>query len=90
MQGLPAVAAGLFRFLDEECVEYCVLGDVRGFPASVGADLELVMEAAARRLLPSLLKAFCDRNQLQLIGSSRAASANCGLRAQLEQPGTPS
>lgn len=68
MQGLPAVAAGLFRFLDEECVEYCVLGDVRGFPASVGADLELVMEAPARRLLPSLLKAFCDRNQLQLIG----------------------
>jgi thymidylate kinase len=68
VQGLPAVAAGLFRFLDEECVEYCVLGDVREFPASVTADLELMVEAPARRLLPALLKAFCDRNQLQVIG----------------------
>jgi hypothetical protein len=37
MQGLPAAAAGLFRFLNEESVDYCVLGDARGLPARPSA-----------------------------------------------------
>jgi serine acetyltransferase/thymidylate kinase len=67
MQALPGVAAGLFRFLDEESVDYCVLGDARGLPESVGDTLELVVDKISRRVLPELLKTFCDRNQLQLV-----------------------
>ena len=67
MHGLPSVAAGLFRFLDEENVEYCVLGDARGLPATAAERLDVIVEKPARRVLPELLKSFCDRSQLLLI-----------------------
>jgi len=67
MRGLPAVAAGLFRCLDEEGVEYCVLGDLRGCPSAARKRIELVIEHAARGELPVILKAYCDRAQLLLI-----------------------
>lgn len=67
MQGSPAVAAGLFRFLNEEAIEYCVLGDACGLPASAADSLELVVEKRVRRALPELLKSFCDRNQLYFL-----------------------
>jgi serine acetyltransferase/thymidylate kinase len=67
MQGLPAVTAGLFRFLDEENVDYCVLGDARGLPDAGPDTLELVVDKISRRILALLLKNFCDRNQLHFI-----------------------
>lgn len=67
MQGAPSVAAGLFRFLDEEGVEYCALGDVRGYPVSVADGVDLIVARRTQLMLPALLKAFCDRAQLQLI-----------------------
>ena len=73
MQGLPSVAAGLFRFLDEEGVAYCLLGDARELPAVVDGDLELIVEKSARPLLPEWLKAFCDRSQLQFVARPEAA-----------------
>lgn len=67
MQGAPSVAAGLFRFLDEEGVEYCALGDLRDYPASAASGLDLIVSKRTQLTLPALLKAFCDRAQLQLI-----------------------
>lgn len=73
MQGAPSVAAGLFRFLDEEGAEYCVLGDARGYPAGVADRLDLIVSKQMQRAAPALLKAFCDRAQLQLLDRPTAS-----------------
>ncbi|MGH8175521.1 MAG: hypothetical protein ACREV5_04570 [Steroidobacter sp.] len=90
MQGLPAVAAGLFRYLDEEAIEYCALGDVRGYPASIVECVELVVERPVLRTLPALLKSFCDRNQLQFIQQpARPQQASCCLLSWLNRERRP-
>lgn len=74
MQGAPSVAAGLFRFLDEERVQYCALGDLRGYPQSINKSIDLIVSRRTQLDLPVLLKSFCDRAQLQLI--DRATSSD--------------
>lgn len=67
MLGASAVAAGLFRFLEEEGVEYCLLGDLRGWPRSIPQPLEIIVGRSVRRSLPERLKAYSDRTQVHLI-----------------------
>lgn len=68
MQASSGAVAGLLRYLDEELVAYCVLGDLHDFPAAQTCDcIELIIDKQSLRSLPALLKAFCDRNHLQLI-----------------------
>ena len=61
MQSLPAPAAALFRFLDDERLEYCVLGAVTAERISIVVASEVV------EAVPALLRTFGSRNELDLI-----------------------
>jgi serine acetyltransferase/thymidylate kinase len=66
MQSLPASAAALFQFFDEERLDYCVL---RG-AATARIDLVVARDALVR--MPALLRAFGARNELELIERRQA------------------
>jgi serine acetyltransferase/thymidylate kinase len=61
MQSLPAPAAALFRFLDDERLDYCVLGAVTVERICVVVASDVIERA------PALLRAFGARNELDLI-----------------------
>jgi serine acetyltransferase/thymidylate kinase len=61
MQSLPAPAAALFRFLDDERLDYCVLGTVTAERISIVVASELIER------VPALLRTFGSRNELDLI-----------------------
>src|ERR1044072_4755193 len=65
MQSLPAAIAGVFRFLDEERLDYCVLGGV-GSPARHDC-VDLVVAQPVMDRLPALLRSFGARIELELI-----------------------
>ncbi|MGH8186305.1 MAG: hypothetical protein ACREUC_07060, partial [Steroidobacteraceae bacterium] len=66
MQNIPALTGALFRFLNEEHVEYCALG-------SGAAPLRLVVSQAARPRMPATLRSFGAHNDLHLVEHRRAA-----------------
>ena len=65
MQSLPAPVAALFRFLDDERLDYCVLGGVTS-PARHDC-IELIVSQPVREGMPALLRSFGVRNELELI-----------------------
>jgi len=66
MQSLPAPAAALFRFLDDERLDYCVLG-------AVSAErIEIVVANEVIERVPALLRSFGARNELELIDRRHA------------------
>jgi thymidylate kinase len=65
MQNFPALTGALFRFLNEEHVEYCALG-------SGAVARRLIVSEAARPRMPAVLRSFCARNDLQLVDHRRA------------------
>lgn len=72
MQGLAAHAGALLRFLAEERIEHCVLGDARDHPGAATGAIDLVVASAALSRMPGTLKAFCARNELELTYYQRA------------------
>ena len=68
MQSLPAPAAALFRFLEEERLDYCVLG------GAAGADdcIDLVVATSVMARMPVLLRSFSAANELELIDRREA------------------
>jgi serine acetyltransferase/thymidylate kinase len=65
MQSLPAPVAALFRFLDDERLDYCVLGGVNS-PGSHDC-IELIVPRAVMPRMPVLLRSFGARHELELI-----------------------
>ena len=65
MQSLPAPVAALFRFLEDERLDYCVLGDA----TAAGADgrIELAVATPVMERMPVLLRSFGAANDLELI-----------------------
>ncbi|HKU15565.1 MAG TPA: hypothetical protein VJQ52_14305 [Steroidobacteraceae bacterium] len=61
MQSSPALAAALFPFLNEQRLDYCVLG-----AASIER-IQLVVPQMAQERMPSLLRAFGSHHDLELI-----------------------
>jgi serine acetyltransferase/thymidylate kinase len=66
MQNLPAPAAALFRFLDDERLEYCVIGAV------TAEHIAIVVASDVLERVPALLRTFGARNELQLIDRREA------------------
>jgi serine O-acetyltransferase len=66
MQSLPAPAAALFRFLDDERLEYCVLGAV------TAERIAIVVASEVLERVPALLRSFGAHNDLQLIDRREA------------------
>lgn len=65
----PAVA--LFRHLNEERIEYCLLGDARDYPQAIGDRIELVVSQAALVRMPVILQALGARCELELVQHRR-------------------
>jgi serine O-acetyltransferase len=63
MQSLPAPAAALFKFLEDERLDYCVLA------GAAGADghIELVVRSFVMAQMPFLLQSFAADNDLELV-----------------------
>lgn len=70
MQSLPAPAAALVRFLDEEGLDYCVLGIAGAERTHMG--VELIVATTALAQVPGLLRSFGARNDLELIDRREA------------------
>jgi serine O-acetyltransferase len=68
MQSLPAPAAALFRFLEEERLDYCVLGGAAGAEGYI----DLVVAASVMARMPVLLRSFGAPNDLELIDRREA------------------
>lgn len=71
-----SILAALFRFLDDECAAYCVLGDMGAFlGASPQREVEgeqspltlVVPESLLEESLPRLLSKFCLPRKLELV-----------------------
>lgn len=77
MHAMPALAGALFRYFTEERLDYCVLGDLRDFPASLEESLDLVVSEPTLTRLPSLLDAFTRRHDLQLATHRREQTVDC-------------
>lgn len=69
MQSLPAPAAALFRFLDDERLEYCVLGAV------TAERIAIVVASEVLERVPALLRSFGASNDLQLIDRREATDS---------------
>ena len=61
MQSLPASAAALFKFLDDERFEYCVIGAV------TAEHIAIIVASDLLERVPALLRTFGTRNELELI-----------------------
>ncbi len=66
MHSSPAPAGALFRVLDEQPFEYCVLG------AATAERIELVVARGALPRVPALLRSFGARNELEIIDPRQA------------------
>jgi serine acetyltransferase/thymidylate kinase len=65
MHSLPPPAAALFRFLDDERLDYCVLGGTSS--PGLRDCIELVVRQSAVERMPALLRSFGARNEMELI-----------------------
>jgi serine acetyltransferase/thymidylate kinase len=90
MHAMPALAGALFRFFTEEKLEYCVLGDLRDFPASLEDSLDLVVSETTLARIPAVLKAFTRRHDLQLATHRRdSEGVDCYGLAWLDREQRP-
>lgn len=69
MQDTPALPAVLFRFLDDEPLDYCVLG------SATAERIELIVARDALERVPALLRAFGARNELEVVDHREAPEA---------------
>jgi len=61
------VAQTLFRFLEHAGVNYCVVGDTRGYPDTIPSDVDIVVPAGEFDGLPRLVTRFCREAGLELV-----------------------
>jgi serine O-acetyltransferase len=66
MQSSPAPAAALFRHLDDQSLDYCLLG------APTAERIELVVARDALVRMPGLLRSFAAREELEVIDHRQA------------------
>jgi len=57
----------LFRFLDEQGIRYCVMGDSRGFPEHIASDIDIVIDADTLPALVRNMLAFCAARRIRLV-----------------------
>lgn len=70
MRSVHLVAIELCRFLEEEQVEYALLGDACA-PSARSHTIELVVPGPLMRRLPLLLHRFCERSDIRLVSCVR-------------------
>jgi len=70
MQSLPAPATALFGFLEDERIDYCVLGGATAADSS--ERIQLVVAPLVRAEMPALLRSFGAHNDLDLIDRREA------------------
>jgi serine acetyltransferase/thymidylate kinase len=66
MQNSPALAAALFKYLDDQSLDFCVLG----VPGAERMEMVVARDALAR--IPWLLRSFAAREELQVIDHRQA------------------
>lgn len=66
MQSSPAPAAALFRYLDDQSLDYCVLG------AATAERIELVVAREALARIAGMLRAFGAQHELEVIDHRHA------------------
>ena len=66
MYSSPAPAAALFRYLDDQSLDYCILS------APTAERIELVVARDVLPRVPGLLRTFGSRNELEVIDHRQA------------------
>ncbi len=67
MHSVASLALEFFRFLDEQRIAYCVMGDSRGFPDAVPSDIDIVVDPDALPRLAGKILTFCADHQVRLV-----------------------
>lgn len=67
MKNITTLAIALFRFLDEEGIAYCVVGDSRSFPQHIHSDIDIVAEQSAIPTLAEKIYKFSFLFDIKLI-----------------------
>jgi thymidylate kinase len=66
-----------FRFLDRECVVFCVLGDTTGYPETISGDVDLVVYPQDFSRMDGLMLAFCAEVGVKLVHAWRHEQTSC-------------
>ncbi|HKU72160.1 MAG TPA: hypothetical protein VJQ51_15100 [Burkholderiales bacterium] len=61
------VAQALFRYLEHAGVNYCVVGDTRGFPETIPGDIDIVVPGRDFGGLTRLVGQFCRESGVELV-----------------------
>ncbi|HVK56771.1 MAG TPA: hypothetical protein VM532_17305 [Burkholderiales bacterium] len=67
MRNATTLALELFRFLDEQSIAYCVVGDSRTFPHQINSDIDIVIDQRALPTLPEKMLRFCATHDIKLV-----------------------
>lgn len=65
------LATKLLAYLDEQDIEYAVVGDVRGYDRVVPSDIDIVVSESGLAIAPSLLTAFAAASSGRLVQAIR-------------------
>jgi len=61
------VARALFRYLDHDGIDYCVVGDTRYYHETIPSDLDLVVPDSVFGELPGVMARFCRETDVRLV-----------------------
>ena len=67
MQSVSALAHELFRFLHDEGVRFCVVGDSRNYPEEIASDIDIVVEPKALLTLSARIGRFASAQEVKLV-----------------------
>jgi serine acetyltransferase/thymidylate kinase len=67
MQRTSLLLTEFFRLLEARGIAYCVMGDTRELPKSIGSDVDIVIPQDVVHSLPKLLHDYCDIYRLRLV-----------------------
>ena len=61
------VAQALFHFLEHSRIDYCVVGDARGYPEMLPSDIDIVVSQEGFAEVPRILARFCSEYGVHLV-----------------------
>jgi serine acetyltransferase/thymidylate kinase len=61
------VLQALFDFLEDEDVDYCVVGDTRQYPQEISSDVDIVVRRGAFESIARTLARFCRAHDVRLV-----------------------
>ena len=67
MQRTSLLLDEFFRLLEARSIPYCVMGDTRELPKTIGSDVDIVVPQDLVKSLPKLLHDYCDIYRLRLV-----------------------